>query len=58
MEYTAEAAKAYRRLADDMRRRAATMKDPNNKTVMLSVAQSYDGLADVLENYGQSGWRG
>jgi hypothetical protein len=58
MKSTAEAAQAYRRLAVDMRRRAAEMQDAASKAVMLSVAQSYDGLADVIENYCQSDWQG
>ena len=50
MEYTALTAQAYRRLAVDMRDRAANMKDAHNRALMLSAAQGYDHLADVIEN--------
>jgi hypothetical protein len=50
IENTADAAQTYRRTAAEMRRRATEMKDAPSKAVMLSAAQSYDYLVDVIEN--------
>src|SRR5258708_5732323 len=50
IENTAEAAQTYRRLAAEMRCRGTEMKNASSKAVMLSAAQSYDYLVDVIEN--------
>ena len=50
MDDTTDAARLYRELAATMRQRAAGMKDSNNRAVMLSAAEGYERLADVIEN--------
>ena len=50
MQNPAEAVQAYRKLAAELRERAADMIDPDNRTVMLSAANGYEHLAQMVEN--------
>ena len=50
MEDTAEAAENYRKLARELRAKALRMNDPRSRTTMLSAADSYEQLAQVIEN--------
>lgn len=50
MEETADAARTYRKLAQELREKALRMTDPHSRTVMLSAADSYEQLAEVIEN--------
>ena len=50
MEDTAAAAREYRKLALELREKAAFMNDPDNRTVMLSAASVYESLAELIEN--------
>jgi hypothetical protein len=49
MDDTAEAVVCYRKLAIDLRARAERMQDPKNRAAMLSAADGYEQLADLLE---------
>ena len=50
MEDTAAAAREYRKLALELREKAAFMNDPDNRTVMLLAASVYESLAELIEN--------
>ena len=50
MENSAEAAREYRKLAAELREKAALMNDPDNRTVMLSAASGYESLAEMIES--------
>jgi hypothetical protein len=50
MEDTPKAAQSYRKLAAELRDRAVRMRDPRSRGTMLSAADSYEQLAEVIEN--------
>jgi hypothetical protein len=49
MEVGADAAKAYRKRAAELREKAAQMKDLESRMLMLSVAKGYEYLAAMIE---------
>jgi hypothetical protein len=50
MEETADAARTYRKLAKELREKALRMTDLHSRALMLSAADSYEQLAEVMEN--------
>lgn len=50
LENTVDAARSYRKLAEELRERALRMSDPNSRAIMLTAADSYAQLAEVIEN--------
>jgi hypothetical protein len=53
MEVGADAARAYRKCAAEMREKAAHMKDLKSRMLMLSVAEGYEYLAALVETRGR-----
>ena len=49
MDEGADAAKAYRQRAAELRARAERMKDADNIRIMLSAARNYERLAEAVE---------
>jgi hypothetical protein len=49
MDEGADAAKAYRKRAAELRVRAEDMTDADNRRIMLSVARLYEQLAKAVE---------
>ena len=53
MEAGADAAKAYRKRAAELREKAAHMKDLKSRMLMLSAAEGYEYLAAMIEKFGK-----
>jgi hypothetical protein len=53
MEVGADAAKAYRKRAAEMREKAAHMKDLKSGMLMLSAVEGYEYLAAMVETLGR-----
>ena len=53
MEAGADAAKAYRKRAAELREKAAHMKDLESRRLMLSAAEGYEYLAAMIEKLGK-----